>query len=242
MDNISGGVAFVAGIFSFLSPCVLPLVPGYISFISGVSFEELSAPPGGKKFMGKVVASAVSFVLGFSFVFVALGASATVLGQALIRHMHVATRVAGVIIVILGLHLTGVFRLRWLEYQKKMNVNKVSPGILGAFLVGLAFAFGWTPCIGPILGGILVLAASEGTVTKGISLLGMYSLGLGIPFIITAFATGFFLRMLGKYRRFIRWGEIAAGIFLVIVGIIVFFDKMGVIGYYLGSLFGASSP
>jgi cytochrome c-type biogenesis protein len=242
MNNISLGVAFVAGIFSFLSPCVLPLIPGYISFISGVSFEELSGPSQKKRFMAKVVVTAVAFVLGFSVVFVALGASATILGQVLIRHIHMLTRAAGIIIVILGLHLTGVFRIRWLEYQKKMNVNNVSPGIMGAFLVGLAFAFGWTPCIGPILGGILVMAASEGTVTKGISLLGMYSLGLGIPFIVTAFATGFFLKLFGKYRRFIRWGEIAAGIFLVIVGIIVFFDKMGVIGYYIGSLFGASSP
>ena len=242
MENISLSVAFLAGIFSFLSPCVLPLVPGYISFISGISFEELSKAGSHKKIMIKSGVTAIFFVLGFSVVFVVLGASATLLGQLLVRYIQVLTKIAGVIIVILGLHLTGVIRIPWLNYQKKMNVERVSPGIAGAFLVGFAFAFGWTPCIGPILGGILTLAAAEKTVTRGILLLSAYSLGLGIPFIATGFAIGVFMKFMEKYRKFIRWGEIVAGVFLVVVGVLVFFDKLSVIAYYIESVFGGTSP
>jgi cytochrome c-type biogenesis protein len=241
MDNISLSVAFIAGIFSFLSPCVLPLVPGYISFISGMSFEELTRAGSQKKLILKSGVTAIFFVMGFSVVFVALGASATLLGQALIRYIGVLTRVAGIIIVILGLHLAGIMRIPWLEYQKKINVGKISPGVAGAFLVGFAFAFGWTPCIGPILGGILTLAAAEKTVTRGVLLLSAYSLGLGIPFVVTGFAIGLFMKFLEKYRKFVRWGEIVAGLFLIVVGVLVFFDKLGAIVYYIESALGVSS-
>lgn len=242
MENISFGVAFMAGIFSFLSPCVLPLVPGYISFISGISFEDLTSPTGNRKTALKAGISAVFFVLGLSIVFIALGASATVLGQILLRHMEIFTRISGIIIIILGLHLSGVLKLRWLNFQKKIEVRKVSPGPAGAFLVGLAFAFGWTPCIGPILGGILTMAAAEKTVIRGIGLLSLYSLGLGIPFVATGFAVGFFMKFLEKYRKFIRWGEMAAGVFLVLVGVLIFFDRLGAAGYYISSITGWSTP
>jgi cytochrome c-type biogenesis protein len=230
-------VAFVAGIFSFLSPCVLPLVPGYISFISGVSFEDLKDEIAGKKVVYRSVLMSVFFVIGFSLVFVALGATATSFGQALAKHVHIFTRIAGTVIVVLGVHLSGIYRIPFLEYQKKIDVSNSKKGVLGALLVGFAFAFGWTPCIGPLLGGILTMAATEKTVIRGVVLLSAYSMGLGIPFIATAFAIGSFLRFFEKYKKFIRRGEVVAGIFLIIVGVLIFFDKLGVLAYAVQDLF-----
>ena len=239
MDNLSLWVAFIAGVFSFLSPCVLPLVPGYISFISGVSFEDLKDNMAGRKMLRRSVMMSVFFVLGFSLVFVALGATATSLGQILIKHIQVFTKIAGIVIVVLGVHLSGIVRIPFLEHQKKIDVSPGRHGILGALLVGFAFAFGWTPCIGPLLGGILAIAATENTVTRGMLLLAAYSLGLGIPFIVTAFAIGTFMRFFQKYRKFIRWGETIAGVFLIVVGILIFFDKLSAITYAVQDLFEA---
>jgi cytochrome c-type biogenesis protein len=237
MHDLSFGVAFLAGIFSFLSPCVLPLVPGYISFVSGVSFDELKGNLSGRKTMWRSVTMSVFFVLGFSMVFVALGATATSLGQALTRHIHIFTKVAGSLIIVLGVHLSGIVRIPILEHYKKMEVSPGHRGILGALFVGFAFAFGWTPCVGPLLGGILAVAATENTVTRGIILLSTYSLGLGIPFILTACAIGTFMRLFEKYRRFIRRGEIISGIFLIVVGVLIFLDKLGAVTYFIQSFF-----
>lgn len=236
MQDITLGVAFIAGILSFLSPCVLPLVPGYISFVSGVSFEELKDRSGGSKVMWRSVMMSVFFVTGFSIVFILMGATATSLGQALARYIHVFTRVAGVVVVALGLHLSGILRISFLEYQKKIDVSPSKKGAFGALLVGFAFAFGWTPCIGPLLGGILAVAATESTVTRGITLLSAYSLGLAIPFVATAFAISSFMRFMQKYRSFIKWGEVTAGVFLIAVGVLIFFDKLGVLAYALQDL------
>jgi cytochrome c-type biogenesis protein len=237
MDQLSVGVAFVAGIFSFLSPCVLPLVPAYISFLSGVSLEELKQDNARKSITRKAGLTSVFFVLGFSVVFIAMGASASFIGKLLSEYIHVFTKIAGVVIVILGLHLIGVFRISWLGYERRLKVKKFSPGLFGAFVIGLAFAFGWTPCVGPILAGILALAAAQQTLIKGIYLLAVYSLGLGIPFIITGFAVGSFIKFLEKYKKFIMWTEVIAGLLLVLIGVLIFFDRLSVILKFVPSSF-----
>ena len=237
MNQVSLGIAFMAGILSFLSPCVPPLVPGYISFLSGVSLEDLRQGAGQGRLIRKAGLTSIFFVLGFSVVFIALGASATLIGRLLVNYIGILTKVAGVLIVILGLHLLGVFKLSALNYQKGINISKFKPGYFGAFLIGLAFAFGWTPCVGPILASILALAAAEETMIKGMVLLSAYSLGLGLPFIMTGFAVGSFMRFFEKYRRFIRWGEIVAGVFLVVIGVLIFFDSLGALSRFLPEFF-----
>lgn len=237
MENVSFGIAFVAGILSFLSPCVLPLVPGYISFLSGVSLEELRQGAQHKKVLLKAGFVSISFVLGFSVIFTALGASATFLGKLLAEHLHMLAKIAGIIIIILGLHLTGLFKIKWLNYQKKIEVKRSSPGLVTAFFIGMAFGFGWTPCIGPILAGILAIAAAQETLLRGVLLLLVYSLGLGIPFIITGFAIGAFMRFFERYRKFIRTGEVIAGIFLVAIGGLMLFGNLGMLMKYIPESF-----
>jgi len=237
MDHISLTIAFIAGVLSFISPCILPLVPGYISFLSGVSLEELRQGTVRKKVLIKAGLTSVFFVIGFSVVFVALGASASLIGKLLIEHITIFTRVAGVIIVVLGLHLLGILRVGWLNYQKHVKIERFSPGFLGAFLIGVAFGFGWTPCVGPILAGILALAAAQKTLVRGMLLLAVYSLGLGIPFIITGFAVGTFLWFFERYKRFIRWGEIIAGLLLVAVGALIFFGNLDVLLRFVPEFF-----
>jgi len=226
MENISFGIAFLAGFLSFLSPCVLPLVPGYISYISGVSLDEMKGADDKKRVWKKSGLSAIFFVLGFSCIFIAYGASATFIGKALQQHLDILAKVAGVVIVILGIHLTGLIKIKPLNKSKTVQIKKVSPGYLGSFLIGLAFAFGWTPCVGPILAGILAIAATKNTMLDGVLLLASYSLGLGIPFIVTGFAVGAFLKVFEKYKKFIRFGEIVAGIFLIVIGVLIFTNKL----------------
>lgn len=226
MENVSLWVAFVAGLFSFISPCILPLVPGYISFLSGSSLEELQDPSKEKKVVRHAGVASIFFVLGFSLVFMALGASASFVGKALAEHIGILTKVAGVIIILLGLHLTGILKIGWLYKQKHITVQTTKVGYLKAFLIGLAFAFGWSPCVGPILGGILALAATQDTLTRGILLLGAYSLGVGIPFIITGFAVGAFMKFFEKFRSFIKIGSIVAGVFLIAIGILIFTNNL----------------
>src|SRR5512146_3384913 len=177
--------AFVAGIISFLSPCVLPLVPGYVSLISGTSVESLQEQER-HKLLGAVMLSSVMFILGFSIVFVMLGAVATTLGQVTRDYYPVLTRVAGAVIIVFGLHLTGIWKIKALYADKRLHEVKGGSTPWGAFVVGFAFAFGWTPCIGPILGAILTLAAAEETVLKGTALLAVYSAGLAVPFLLTS--------------------------------------------------------
>ena len=237
MNQISIGVAFVAGLLSFLSPCVLPLIPGYISFLSGLSLEELRGGAERSKVLKKAGLTSIFFVLGFSVVFISLGASASFIGKLLASHSRFLTKIAGVVIVILGLHLTGIFNIGRLNVEKRLRIKRFSPGTFGAFLIGLAFAFGWTPCIGPILAGILALAATQGTVLKGMSLLAIYSIGLGTPFIITGFSIGLFMRFFERYKRFVRFGEIFAGALLMTVGVLIFFNSLTVILRFVPSFF-----
>ena len=237
MDQISIGIAFIAGIISFLSPCVLPLVPGYISFLSGLSLEELKQGSDRKKILKKAGLTSIFFVIGFSIVFISLGASASFIGKFLVIHAKILAKIAGVAIIILGLHLLGLIKINVLNINKGMRFGKLSPGLLSAFIIGLAFAFGWTPCIGPILAGILTLAATQGTIARGMMLLGAYSLGLGIPFIITGFSVGVFASFFERYKRFIRFGEIFAGILLIGVGLLIFFGNLSVLLKFIPEFF-----
>jgi len=237
MENVGLFTSFLFGILSFLSPCVLPLVPGYISFISGLSFEELKESQSSKRFFLKTLLSSLFFVLGFSIVFVMLGASATAVGKFLSENMNVIAKVAGVIIVIFGLHMTGIFRIKFLNYEAKLKVGGKPLGLLGAFVVGFAFAFGWTPCIGPVLATILVLASQQETVKQGVLLLSVYSLGLGIPFLITSLSINFFFKWFARIRKYLNVVEIVSGVILIILGVLIFTNSLGVISSYIMKMF-----
>ena len=221
--------AFVAGVASFLSPCVLPLVPGYVSFMSGLSLEELSRGADRRLVMRHAGLGSIFFVLGFTVVFTALGASASAVGRFLAAYMPVLAKVAGVIVVLLGLHTAGVITIAPLHYEKRFSSSGLPPGCAGSFLMGLAFACGWTPCIGPILAGILALAATQETVTRGMLLLATYSLGLGVPFLLTGFGINAFLGFFARYKRYIVWGERAAGALLVGVGLLILTNKLALL-------------
>jgi cytochrome c-type biogenesis protein len=231
--TVGYGASFLAGLLSFLSPCVLPLVPGYVSFMSGLTLEELSGGGDDKSRMRHAGWESLFFVAGFATIFTLLGATATTVGRVLAEQAAIVTKVAGAVVVLFGLHMTGLLPIKWLYYQKRANLSSFKPGYAGSFLMGLAFAFGWTPCIGPVLGTILSLAATRETVGQGMGLLFVYSLGLGIPFIATAFAIGLFMRFFARYKKHIRTGEIAAGALLIAIGLLIFFDKLKLLNSYL---------
>lgn len=238
MNNLTLGIAFMAGLLSFLSPCILPLIPGYISFLSGLSLEELQAGTQRKKIFRQVSLSSISFVIGFSVIFIALGASATLVGKFLTTHLKILTKVAGIVIIILGLHLVGILKFGFLDYEKRLKIKHFpSSGLFSPFLMGLAFAFGWTPCIGPILTGILTLAATQKDIIKGMLLLAMYALGMGIPFIITGFSVAIFLRILERYKHFISGVKILAGLMLIVIGLLIFSQNLTILLKFVPSLF-----
>ena len=226
MHPVGVTAAFLAGLASFLSPCVLPLVPGYISFMSGISLDELSTGRAGPDAARRTAAAALCFVLGFAAVFTALGASASFVGRLLAAHMVLLGKTAGALIIIFGLHTTGFMPIKWLYYTKRAGDPHPAPGPAGAFLMGLAFAFGWTPCIGPLLAAILALAATQESVLRGVGLLFVYSLGLGVPFILTALGLRAFLAFFARYKHFIRAGEVAAGLLLIAVGLLVLCNRL----------------
>jgi cytochrome c-type biogenesis protein len=231
-ENVTLIAAFGAGFLSFISPCVLPLIPGYLSFVSGVSLEEMrdeSAVAARRQ----VVITSLAFVLGFSLVFVALGASASAVGKFLFRNSNVLGKVAGVLVIIFGLHTMGVFRIPFLETEKRLQAGSKPKSLMGAVMVGMAFGFGWTPCIGPILSGILVLAGSQETVWQGVVMLAVYSMGLGIPFLLTSLAINKFFAASGRIRRHYHAIEVASGVLLVGIGVLLFTDQMTVIVRYL---------
>jgi len=240
MSEISLLGALVAGLLSFLSPCVLPLVPAYLSFISGVSVDALR---NGENINHDAVrktamVQALWFVLGFSLVFIALGATASLIGQWLLSHMAVLAKVAGMIIIVFGLHYTGLIRIPFLMMEARLSTDEVkSTSGWGALILGSAFAFGWTPCIGPILGAILALAGAQGQVGEGMLLLVMYSIGLGIPFLLAAFATNSFLHWSQRFKRYLHAIEVVSGVLLIIVGVMIFLgsfsDMAGLLIDYL---------
>jgi cytochrome c-type biogenesis protein len=237
MSNVTLLAAFFAGVLSFISPCVLPLIPGYLSFVSGVTLEEmrgggaLTAPaPGTRR---KAVISSIAFVLGFSLVFVSLGASATALGAYLMARLTMLGKIAGVVIILFGLHMMGVLRIDWLYAEKRVQTAKKPAGFFGAMLVGIAFAFGWTPCIGPILAAILAVAAAQESVGQGVRLLAVYSLGLGVPFILTSLAINKFFAASARIRRHYHAIEVVSGMLLVGVGLLIFTNRFTIIAQYL---------
>jgi cytochrome c-type biogenesis protein len=247
MEQVSLFGAFVAGVLSFISPCVLPLIPGYLSFISGVSLEEmrgLSAVPAGGG--GVVVASGVGaaakrqvlitslfFILGFSLVFVSLGASATYLGQFLMERLTIFGKIAGVLLIVFGLHTIGVFKIPFLLNEARVQANTKPASMIGAVIVGISFAFGWTPCIGPILSAILLVAAQQESVNQGILLLSIYSLGLAIPFLLTALAINQFFVAFAKIRRHYHAIEIVSGLLMIVIGVLIFTNRFTIIAQWL---------
>ena len=231
--NVSLLAAFAAGFLSFISPCVLPLIPGYISFVSGVSVDEMrsDAPPATSRL--QVFVTSLAFVLGFSLVFIALGASATAVGKFMFSKLPLLSKLAGVVLIIFGLHTMGVFRLAWLDTEKRVHQQRKPAGPLGAMLVGVAFAFGWTPCIGPILGGILAIAGSKNTVAEGVTLLAVYSLGLGIPFLITSLAINQFFGAAKRIRKYYHAIELTSGALLIAIGVLIITGQLTIIVRYL---------
>jgi len=226
--------AFVAGLFSFLSPCVLPLVPGYVSLISGAGVEELKSQE--SQLLRKVMLNSIGFILGFSIVFIALGAISTQVGQLMARYKSVLAQVAGVVIILFGLHLTGIFKIKALYTDARLHSIKGGSTWGGAFLIGFAFAFGWTPCVGPILAVILGFAAVQDSVFKGILLLAVYSLGLAVPFLMTALLMGRFMKFYSGFRRHMQAVEVASGALLIILGALLVFGRFTIISNYLSFL------
>jgi cytochrome c-type biogenesis protein len=236
--DMSYGAAIAAGVVSFLSPCVLPLVPPYLCFITGVSLENLTTEKTQSNNRA-VLLSALMFVAGFTTVFVLLGAGASYAGQLLRVYLPLLSQIAGVFIILMGLNFLGVFRLNMLGRDTRYQHASRPPGLLGAYAVGLAFAFGWTPCIGPVLATILSIAASTESVSYGASLLAAYSLGLGIPFLIAAASVGSFLTFFGKFKRHLGIVEKIMGVLLVITGIMFLTGTMQTLSYWLLEQFPA---
>jgi len=228
--------ALIAGLLSFLSPCVLPLVPPYLCFLGGTTFDQLTGEDETPNHVySTVVLSAVAFVLGFTTVFVALGATATAAGQLLAENLLILSKIAGVIIIVAGLHFLGVIHIPLLHREARYHAEARPAGLVGAYLIGIAFAFGWTPCIGPVLAAILALAAGQDSISQGVSLLLVYSLGLGIPFIAAAVAIKPFMSTLQRYRRHLSIMEKVLGAFLVLTGILFLTNSMPLIaGWLLG--------
>ncbi len=232
-QNVSLLAAFAAGFLSFVSPCVLPLIPGYISFISGASMDEMRGGTAPTTSRLQIFLTSLAFVIGFSLVFVALGASATAVGKFMFARLPLLSKIAGVILIIFGLHTMGVFRLAFLDTEKRVHAQRKPAGPVGAMLVGIAFAFGWTPCIGPILGGILAIAGSKDSVWEGVALLAVYSLGLGIPFLITSLAINQFFAAAKKIRRYYHAIELTSGALLVVIGVLIVTGQLTIITRFL---------
>ena len=228
-ESVSLFVALVAGILSFLSPCVLPLVPSYLSFVTGMSLEDLQQ---GVDRRATLIHSLL-FVAGFSIIFITLGASASFLGGFLRYYEVWIARIGGALIIVLGLHLTGIFRIAPLMRERRVQVNDKPAGYVGTIGVGAAFGAGWTPCIGPVLGAILTLAGTEESVGAGIVLLSVYSLGLAIPFLISALALDFFLNTFSRFRRLLPLVEKASGVMLIVLGLLLATGSFTILSSYL---------
>jgi len=226
--------AFLAGLVSFLSPCVLPLVPGYVSLISGVGVEELKVQEA--SIFRKLMLNSVAFILGFSIVFITLGAISTEVGQLAAQYKSTLAEVAGVIIILFGLHLTGLLRINALYADKRLHNVKGGSTPWGAFAIGFAFAFGWTPCVGPILAVILGFAAAQNSVSKGVFLLTIYSLGLAVPFLLTALGIERFLKFYGGFRRHMHVVEVVSGGLLIALGVLLVFGKFTLLSHYFSFL------
>jgi cytochrome c-type biogenesis protein len=236
--EVSIGGAFLAGLLSFLSPCVLPLVPPYLCYITGYTLDDLAERNGEARIKSvEVTIAALLFVAGFSAVFVTMGATASAIGQVLRDHMALLAKISGVVIILMGLHFLGVFRIGLLYRQAQFQPEVRQAGLLGAFVIGLAFGFGWTPCIGPILAMILAIAASTDSVGQGTALLAIYSAGLGVPFVAAALFLGHFLRFLRRFRQHVPKVERAMGLLLVITGVMFLTGSIQTLSYWFLEMF-----
>jgi cytochrome c-type biogenesis protein len=240
-DTVPLLTAFAAGLASFISPCVLPIVPGYLSFISGVNVAQLREGQPPSDLVRRVVVTSLFFIMGFSTVFVTLGAAATLVGYYLQQYKRVLGMVGGLLVIVMGLHTAGVIRIPWLLYEKRAAMRERPLGLLGAYVVGLAFGFGWTPCIGPILGAILVFAAQQETVGQGVVLLSSYSAGLGVPFLASALAIQRFFRTSGRLKRHMLAVERVSGALLVAVGLLLVTNRLEVLAQWFSRAFPALS-
>ena len=238
LSLIAFATAFGAGVISFLSPCVLPLVPGYVSFVAGSSLEDLRD---GRTSRLQTATLAVTFVLGFTVVFVALGVSATALSSLLRDHRQELGRIAGVVIILFGLHMLGVTPLRWMDREARFYLESGGGRVLGALLIGMAFAFGWTPCIGPVLGAIMTLGMSTAQVDKAALLLAVYSMGLGLPFLLAALFTGTLLAWLKALGRAGRNLQRAAGGLLIAMGLLMVSGQLETLAFWRIDTFPALS-
>jgi len=220
-ESVSYAAAFFAGVLTYLSPCFLPLIPSFVAYITGVSFADLADADKKAEIRGKAVSHSLLFILGFSIVFILAGLTATFIGKALFRYQNIIRIGGGVFIILFGLYLIGILKLDFLAKEWRLKIPAKSATYLGSFLIGVTFAAAWTPCAGPILGSILVLAGTRSSAVEGAGLLALYSLGIAIPFFFTALAVNAFLAFLNRYKKFIGALNIVAGVFLIIVGILV---------------------
>ena len=225
--TVSIGTSFVAGVLSFLSPCVLPLVPGYLTYMAGVSLEELEDGLTRQQLLKDVTANAATFVLGFSVIFILMGAGASAAGQWIRQNVPILVQIGGVVVILMGLHLAKWLPIPILYREKRYHPAGHASGFIRSFVLGITFAVGWTPCIGPILGGILALASTRDTITDGVIMLTVYSFGLGIPFMLTAIATGSFFGFYKRVRKHIQTFERVSGVLLIIIGILMATNNMG---------------
>ena len=244
MTQVSLFAAFSAGLLSFISPCVLPLVPSYLSYITGLSVENLANVKERQRFQSAIILNALLFIAGFSTVFIAFGASASLIGQVLYEYQDMIRKIGGVLIIIFGLYLLGILKLNMLMTERRLVHFESRPvGYLGSFLIGTAFAAGWTPCVGPVLGTILAYASTTESMSGGVLLLSAYSFGLGLPFFLTAFGMDTFLSYFKNFRTYLGGVSVISGGLLVLVGIMIFTDSVTLftsflerngIGWYIG--------
>ena len=230
MEEISYFYVLLAGLLSFLSPCVLPIVPGYLCFIAGTSLDK--ALDNQETLRSNTLKYSISFVLGFSSIFVLMGASATYLSSLLYEYFDYLRIIGGIIIIIFGIHFTQIIQFSFLNSDTRIQIKNYKPGLVGSFIVGLSFAFGWTPCIGPILGSVLSVAASSETISEGTFLLILYSAGLGIPFVLAAYGIGTFLKFLSRIRKHIRTIEIFTGLLLILFGILILTNRIQELAFF----------
>jgi cytochrome c-type biogenesis protein len=229
MEEISLPLAFFAGVISFLSPCVLPLVPSYVSFISGMSFEDLTSTQNSKRVRLITMANSVLFVLGFSAIFISLGASTSFLGSILSKYQEWMRIIGGVVVIIFGLFIAGLLDFNFLMKERKFKAQGKPAGFAGSFFVGMTFGAGWTPCIGPILGSILIIASAKGSPVNGVQMLSVYSAGLAIPFLLSALLFNSFLSYSKTLFKYMKYVKFVGGMLLIVFGLLLISDKLGIV-------------
>ena len=230
MKDVTYPLAFLAGVLSFLSPCVLPLVPSYVSFITGLSFKELTTSIDRKKIRYLTIMNSLAFICGFSFVFVTLGVSSSAIGVFLFKYIDIIRIIGGIIVIFFGLFIAGILKLDFLMPEKKIHLIGKPAGYIGTFIIGMTFAAGWSPCIGPILGTILLYAGSKGSAIYGLKLLSVYSLGLAIPFFVSSLAINTFLSYSPKISKYMKFIMNLSGLLLIIFGIMLLTDQIKILG------------